>query len=683
MTMNPLLKTLELPRFAEIRPDQIESALDQVIADHQAVVRTLVETRPLSFAEAWMPLERADTAISGVWSAVSHLHGVADTPELRAAFVAGQARLVENHLRMMQNEALYEVLVALTTTQDFATLPDADRVAVEHMLRDFRLSGVALAAEARARFAAITVELSSLTTAFGNAVLDATDAWFEHVEDAALLAGISESDKAMFAEAASARGLNGWVVTLQMPSVNAILTFAEDRALRERVYTASGTRASDQGPHAGQFDNSGRIASILALRREAAELLGFSDPVAWSLATKMAPGGQDVLTFLRDLGGRAKPAAEQEFASLKAYAAEHLGIDDLQPWDMTFVSERLRKARYAVDEQEVRKYFPVERVITGWQQLLDRLFGIHLVARTDVAVYHPDARYYDVTDETGEIFAGVYVDLHSRPGKRSGAWMAQARPRLNDGNVRRVPVAYLVCNFAPKTDGNPSLLSHREVVTFLHETGHCLHHLFTRVDRPGIAGTNGFEWDAIELPSQLMEDFAWDRDVLRGMSGHYETGAPLPDALFDKLLAAHEFLSGMFIVRQVELALFDLLLHLGAMGHDPMEVIEAVRDEVAVVHPPAWHRFPHAFTHIFAGGYASGYYSYLWAEVLAADGFQRFVEAGLVDRPTAAKFRDEVLSRGASRPAAESFRAFRGRDADPQAMLIRHGLTDDAIGTPL
>ncbi|MFZ2980109.1 MAG: M3 family metallopeptidase, partial [Sphingobium sp.] len=508
MTMNPLLKTLELPRFAEIRPDQIESALDQVIADHQAVVRTLVETRPLSFAEAWMPLERADTAISGVWSAVSHLHGVADTPELRAAFVAGQARLVENHLRMMQNEALYEVLVALTTTQDFATLPDADRVAVEHMLRDFRLSGVALAAEARARFAAITVELSSLTTAFGNAVLDATDAWFEHVEDAALLAGISESDKAMFAEAASARGLNGWVVTLQMPSVNAILTFAEDRALRERVYTASGTRASDQGPHAGQFDNSGRIASILALRREAAELLGFSDPVAWSLATKMAPGGQDVLTFLRDLGGRAKPAAEQEFASLKAYAAEHLGIDDLQPWDMTFVSERLRKARYAVDEQEVRKYFPVERVITGWQQLLDRLFGIHLVARTDVAVYHPDARYYDVTDETGEIFAGVYVDLHSRPGKRSGAWMAQARPRLNDGNVRRVPVAYLVCNFAPKTDGNPSLLSHREVVTFLHETGHCLHHLFTRVDRPGIAGTNGFEWDAIELPSQLMEDFA-------------------------------------------------------------------------------------------------------------------------------------------------------------------------------
>lgn len=677
--MNPLLKTLELPRFDDIRPDQIEAALDQVITDHQAVVRRLVETRPLGFAEAWMPLERADSAIAGVWSAVSHLHGVADTPELRAAFVAGQARLVENHLQVMQNKALYEVLVALTTTRDFATRPEADRAAVEHMLRDFRLAGVALDAEDRARFAAITVELSSLTTAFGNAVLDATDAWFEHVEDAALLAGISDADKAMFAEAASTRGLKGWVVTLQMPSVNAILTFAEDRGLRERVYTAFGTRASDQGPHGGQFDNSGRIGTILDLRREAAALLGFTDPVAWSLATKMAADAEEVLAFLRDLGRRAKPAAEREFAALASYAAEHLRIDDLLPWDVAFVSERLRKARYAVDEQEVRAYFPVERVVAGWQQLLDRLFGIRLVAREDVPVYHPDACYYDVADEKGEVFAGVYVDLHARPGKRSGAWMAQARPRLNDGNVRRVPVAYLVCNFAPRSDGNPSLLSHKEVVTFLHETGHCLHHLFTHVDRPGIAGTNGFEWDAIELPSQLMEDFAWDRQVLRGMSGHYQTGATLPEELFDKLLAARKFLSGMFIVRQVEFALFDLLLHLGAMGHDPMEVIETVRDEVAVVRPPAWHRFPHAFTHIFAGGYAAGYYSYLWAEVLAADGFQRFAEAGLIDRWAAVKFRDEVLARGASRPAVESFRAFRGRDADPQAMLIRHGLTDDVV----
>ncbi len=678
MMMNPLLDTLALPRFDEIRPDQIAPALDQVLAEHRAVVARIVEGRPTDFADAWMPLERADTALAAVWSAVSHLQAVADTPDLRDAYAAGQKRLVENHLQVMQNRALYDVLVALTATPDFATRHEADRAAVKHMIRDFRLSGVALEAEDRVRFAALSVELSQLSTDFGNAVLDATDAWFEHVEDERLLAGLSDADKAMFAAAAKAKTLLGWVVTLQMPHVNAVMTFAADRGLRERVYAASGTRASDQGPHAGRFDNSARIAAILDRRQEGARLLGFPDPVEWSLATKMAPNAGEVLAFLRDLARRAKPAAELEFAALASYAAEHLGIEDLQPWDVAYVAERLREAQFAVDEQAVRAHFPVENVIAGWKNLLDRLFGINLIARPDVAVYHPDACYYDVADEQGQVFAGVYVDLHARAGKRGGAWMAQARPRLNDGNIQRVPVAYLVCNFAPKMPGSPSLLSHKEVVTFLHETGHCLHHLFTQVDRPNIAGTNGFEWDAIELPSQLMEDFAWDRAILRDMSGHHETGAPLSDELFDRLVAARHFLSGMFIVRQVEFALFDLLLHMGTLGRDPIEVIEAVRDEVAVVHPPAWHRFPHAFTHIFAGGYASGYYSYLWAEVLAADGFQRFAEAGLVDRSVAARFCTEVLSRGASRPAAESFRAFRGRDADPRAMLVRHGLTADA-----
>ncbi|WP_218018102.1 M3 family metallopeptidase [Sphingomonas azotifigens] len=675
---NPLLDTLALPHFDAIRPDQIGPALDTVIAEHQAAVRSVIAAESRSFEDVWLPLERAETAIDALWSSVSHLHGVADTPELRAAHAAGQARLVEYQMQVLQDEALYAALVALTETQAFAARPQADRVAVEHMIRDFRLSGVALDAEARARFAAVSVELSNLSTAFGSAVLDATDAWFEHVEDVALLAGISAADLAIFAEAAKARGLSGWVVTLQAPSVNAVLTFAENRDLRARVYRAYGTRASDQGPNAGQFDNSARITALLDLRREAARLLGFSDPVAWSLSTKMATDSGQVLAFLRDLARRAKPAAARDFAELSAFAAEKLGIDTLQPWDVPFASDRLRSARYAVDEKEVRAHFPVERVVAGWQALLDRLFGIRLVARDDVAVYHPDARYYDVVGADGATFAGVYLDLHARAGKRSGAWMAQARPRLNDGNVHRVPVAYLVCNFAPKTEGTPSLLSHDEVVTLLHETGHCLHHLFTRVDRPNIAGTSGFEWDAVELPSQLMEDFAWDRVVLQGMSGHHETGAPLPDALFDKLLAARRFLSGMALVRQIEFALFDLLLHLGTLGSDPIEVIEAVRDEVAVVRPPAWHRFPHAFSHIFAGGYASGYYSYLWAEVLAADGFQRFAEAGLIDRATADRFRDEVLARGASRPAAESFRAFRGRDADPQAMLVRHGLVADA-----
>lgn len=672
-TADMLLPTA-LPPFDALTPDAILPALDRAIADQDETVAKLVREAPTTFEAAWMPLERVGNAVDALWSAVSHLHGVADTPELRAAYAAGMAKLVEASTRLRQNRGIYDLLVALSATPGFAMLPQADRVAVEHALRDFRLSGVALDEAGRARFAAISLELSQLSTDFGRAVLDATDAWNEQVTDAALLAGVSEADLGMFAAAARAKGIDGWLVTLHAPSVNAILTFAENRDLRARVYRAFGTRASDQGPHAGQFDNGPRIARILALRHELAHLLGFTDPVSWSLETKMAPDGAEVLAFLRDLARRAKPIAERELAELRDFAAAELGIADLQPWDVGFASERLRASRYAVDEQEVRAHFPVERVLEGWQALLGRLFGIRLAPRHDVALWHEHAHYYDVTDEDGSVFAGLYIDLHARTGKRGGAWMSEARPRLNDGNTIGVPVAYLVCNFAPKSAEAPALLSHNDVVTLLHETGHCLHHLCTRVDRPSIAGTSGFEWDAIELPSQLMEDFAWDREVLTSMSGHYKTGAPLPPAMFEKLVAARQYHSAMFVVRQVEFAMFDLLLHLGTMGTDPMEVIDAVRDEVAVIRPPAWHRFPHAFSHIFAGGYAAGYYSYLWAEVLAADGFRRFAEAGLVDRATGDAFRDEVLARGASRPAADSFRAFRGRDADVSALLIRRGL---------
>lgn len=674
MPINALLQANELPPFGAITPEAVGSALDVAIAAQDAVIEALVRHRPTAFAETWLPLERAGVAIEALWSAVYHLHAVADTPELRAAYAAGEARLVEADMRKRQNRDLFDVLTALSTSPGFAERPAADRVAVEHALRDFRLSGVALELEARASYAEMSVELSRLSTEFASAVLDATDAWSELVTDEALLAGISDTDKDMFRAAALAMGREGWLVTLQQPSVNAVLTFAENRELRARVYEAYGTRGSDQGPQAGKFDNSARIARILELRRQAAHLLGFADPVDWSLATKMANDAGEILAFLRDLAKRAKPVAERDLAELRDHAAAELGIETLQPWDIGFTANRLRQARYSVDEQAVRAYFPVQRVLQGWGTLLKRLFGISLIERRDVALWHEDARYFDVADESGAAIAGLYLDLHARTGKRGGAWMAPARPRLSDGDMIGVPVAYMVCNFTPKSEAAPSLLSHTDVLTLLHETGHCLHHLFTRVDRPSIAGTTGFEWDAIELPSQLMEDFAWDRDVLTGMSGHHVTGEPLPQSLFDRLSAARHFQSGMFIVRQVELSMFDILLHLGTMGSDPMEVIEAVREEVAVVRPPAWHRFPHAFTHIFAGSYAAGYYSYLWAEILAADGFQRFAEAGLVDRSTGELFRDEVLSRGASRPAANSFRAFRGRDPDNSAILKRHGL---------
>jgi oligopeptidase A len=383
-----------------------------------------------------------------------------------------------------------------------------------------------------------------------------------------------------------------------------------------------------------------------------------------------------VIAFLRDLAARARPAARRELLELRRFAANELEIDDLQPWDMGLVSNRMRLDRYALDEEEVRSYFPVERVLSGWQSLLSRLFGIQLLPRTDVPLYSQDVRFYDVVDESGTRFAGLYADLHARPGKRGGAWVGRARPRIDTGNGARVPVAYLVCNFAPVGGEVPTLLSHHDIVTLLHETGHALHEICTRVSRPSIAGTHGFEWDAVELPSQLMEDFAWDRGVLTAMSGHYRTGAPLPSELFDRMTAARRFQSGLRILRQIEFALFDLQLHLGTMGSDPMAVLEAVRDEVAVVRPPDWHRSPHSFGHIFAGGYASGYYSYLWAEVLAADAFQRFAEAGTVDRRIGDFLCTEILSKGATRPARESFRAFRGRDANPAAMLERHGLAE-------
>jgi oligopeptidase A len=673
--MNALLDTAALPDFDAVGPADVGPAIEALITRQADTIAVLTETRPTAFEAAWLPLERIDVAIDNAWSTVSHLHGVADTPELRAAHAAGQQALVEQSLKVGQNRDLFDVLEALAASPSFADLPRADRTAVERALRDFRMSGVALEPAQRKRYAEVQMALSGLSNAFGSALLDATEAWTELVVDEAQLEGLSPADKGMLAAAASATGREGWLVTLQQPSVSAILGFAENRDLRYRVYHAYGTRASDQGPNAGTYDNGPRIAEILALRRESAAILGFTDPVALSLSTKMASDPHEVLAFLRDLAKRARPAAEADIASLRTFARESLGIDDLQPWDTGFTANRLRLDAHAIDEQAVRAYFPVDRVLAGWTTLLGRLFGIRLVERPDIATWHPDARYHDLVDADGTVFAGLYTDLHARTGKRGGAWMAQARSRVADGDATTLPVAYLTCNFAPTGGAVPPLLSHGDVMTLLHETGHCLHHLFGLIDRPSVGGITGFEWDAVELPSQLMEDFAWDRDVLTAMSGHYETGAPLPADLFDKLVAARHFLEGMATLRQVEFAMFDLLLHLGTMGDDPVAVLNAVRDEVAVTRPPDWHRFPQSFSHIFSGGYAAGYYSYLWAEVLAADAFGRFKAAGLVDRATGDALREHILSQGSARPALESFRAFMGRDPDPAALLVRRGLT--------
>jgi oligopeptidase A len=677
-TDNPLLDDRELPAFGQIGAVHVEPAVDAVLAEHKAAVEAIGDAAtPRDFAHVVLAKERVDFALERAWSPVSHLHAVADTPELRAAFGEAQPRLAEHGLQIGQDRRFYEAVRAVADAPGFDALPQAARRVVEHALRDFRLSGVALEEPARTRFREIGVELSRLSTEFSNAVLDATEAWSEHLSDQAALAGIPPSDCAMLQAYAAARSLDGWLVTLHQPAVLAVLTHADDRELRRRVYHAYNTRASDEGPDAGRFDNGDRIERIVALRHEAAQLLGFANSAELSLEPKMARSPDEAVAFLRDLAARARPVAERDLEEMRGFAAQTLGLHDLQPWDMAYVAEKLRRARYAIDEEQIKAYFPVPKVMDGVMALLRRLFGITLVRRDDVDVWHPDAAYYDLVNPDGTRFAGVYLDLYARAGKRGGAWMGVCRPRFRDADRLHLPIAYLTCNFAPPTGDAPSLLTHRDVLTLLHEFGHVLHHLLTEVDLPSVGGITGFEWDAVELPSQLMENFGWNREALDLLSGHHVTGETLPVELFDRMIAARRFQAGLFLVRQLEFALFDLRLHLefdAPRGARVMDILNEVRREVAVVIPPAWNRFPHAFSHIFAGGYAAGYYSYLWAELLSADAFERFEEAGVLSGDMGATFRREVLAVGATRPAIESFTAFRGREPKPEALLRSYGL---------
>jgi len=459
--------------------------------------------------------------------------------------------------------------------------------------------------------------------------------------------------------------------------VQAVLTYADDRGLRERLYAAYQTRASDQGPHAGRFDNSARIEQIMALRHEAAQLLGFANSAEESLATKMAGTPQRVLAFLHDLAARARPVAERELAELRTFARDELAIADLQPWDVAYAAEKLRERKYALSEEELKPYFPLPAVIDGLFAITRRVFGVHFVLRGGVDVWHDDVRFYDVLDEGGKIIAGAYVDLYARSGKRGGAWMDVCRSRFRDGATTHLPIAYLTCNFAPPAAAQPSLLTHDDVTTLFHEFGHGLHHLLTEIDYPGVAGISGVEWDAVELPSQFMENFAWQREALALFARHWQTGAALPDDLFARMLAARHFHAGLFLVRQLEFGLFDFRLHLEydpARGARVMSLLEQVRRDVAVLLPPSWQRMPHSFGHVFAGGYAAGYYSYLWAELLSADAFGRFEEAGVFDRASGEAFRRSILAIGGSRPALESFVEFRGREPAPDALLRSYGL---------
>jgi oligopeptidase A len=674
---NPLLAGTALPQFAAIRPEHVQPAVAATLAEYRArIAALLADPTPRTFANTLLPQETLEQRLEQVWSPVSHLHAVKDSEALRAVYADAEQAISDYASELGQNRELYAAVKAVADHVEFATLPRAARTLVEHSLRDFRLSGVALEEPARTRFRDISNELTRLATQFEEAVLDATQAWTEAV-DAAVLAGLPDAEREQMRQAAELAGRDDYLVTLKQPSVQAVLTYADNRGLRERVYAAYQTRASEQGPHAGRFDNSARIEQIVALRHEAACLLGFANTAEESLATKMAATPAQVLDFLHDLVRRAKPVATRELDQLRAFARTELGIADLQPWDVAYAAEKLRLAKFSLSEEELKPYFALPAVLDGLFAIVARVFGVSLRERDDVEVWHPDVRYYDVLDADGRVRAGCFVDLYTRSGKRGGAWMDVCRSRFCRAGEIQPPIAYVTCNFAPPTAARPTLLTHDDVTTLFHEFGHGLHHLLTEVDYPSVSGISGVEWDAVELPSQFMENFCWRRDALSLFARHWQTGAPLPEDLFARMLAARHFHAGLFLVRQLEFALFDFRLHLQfdpARGARALELLADVRREVAVLFPPAWQRMPHSFTHVFAGGYAAGYYSYLWAELLSADAFARFEEAGIFDRAVGAAFRRSILSVGGSRPALESFVEFRGRDPQPDALLRSHGL---------
>jgi len=674
---NPLLADGELPAFSAITPAHVLPAIDAVLADYRAqVARLTADPEARDFERLIAPLERMEERLGRCFAPVSHLHGVKDSPELRTAYSAALEKITEHNSELGQNRALFDAIQALRDSSEFASLDRARQSLIEDRLRDFRLAGVALPEPARTRFREIQNQLSKLETEFEVAVLDATDAWTRPLSSAEL-AGLPDSARSMLAQAAREKQQEGWLATLKGPVVQAILSFADDRDLRETLYTAYNTRASDQGPGANQHDNSARMGEILALRHEAAQLLGFASSAELSLVDKMAGTPARALGFLRDLAAKARPVAERELQSLDEFAASELAIADLQPWDIAYASEKLRERRYDFSEEDLKPYFPLARVTGGLFSLAQKVFGVQLIERAGVDTWHPDVQFFDLIDADGRVRAGVYLDNFSRSGKRGGAWMAICRTPIMQDTTRRRPIAFLTCNFAKPSAGDPALLTHQEVLTLFHEFGHGLHHLLTEVNWPSIGGIKGVEWDAVELPSQFMENFAWTRAALDDFARHFRTGERLPETLFQKMLAARHFHAGLFLVRQLEFALFDFRVHLEfdpVRGARVMEILGQVRDEVAVVKPPAWQRFPHAFTHIFSGSYAAGYYSYLWAEVLSADVFSAFEESGVFDAETGARYRREILAVGGSRPALESFVAFRGREPQPDALLRSHGL---------
>lgn len=676
--MNPLLDFSGLPRFADIKPEHIAPAIEQLLAQNRALVAMLLaDAAPPTWQNFVVPMEDSNERVSRAWGPVGHLNAVVNSPELREAYNATLPKITAHYAELGQNLALFEKFKALRNSPEFEGLSAARKKIIENELRDFRLGGAELPEDKKARYLEIQEKLSELSSRFSDNLLDATNDYTLLITDRNELSGLPD-DALQVAHEAAAAEKTGWLFTLKAPSYIPVMQFADNRPLRENLYRAYYTRASEFGK--AEQDNTPLINEIVALRGEEARVLGFANYGELSLAAKMADTPEQVVSFLRELAQRARPFAEKDLHQLREFARAELGLSDLQSWDISYASEKLREQRYAFSEQEVKQYFPEDAVLAGMFKLIETLYALQIKA-SSAPVWHEDVRFFDIRNALGELVGQFYLDSYARNNKRGGAWMDVVMDRRRLAKGIQTPVAYLNCNFSAPVGGKPAVFTHDEVITLFHEFGHGLHHLLTEVEDLGVSGLNGVEWDAVELPSQFMENFCWEWDVLQGMTRQVDTGEKLPRALFDKMIAAKNFQSGLGMLRQIEFSLFDMVMHSyfeAGSGKSILQLLDEVRAEVAVLMPPTFNRFPHSFSHIFSGGYAAGYYSYKWAEVLSADAYSLFEENGVLNPDVGARFRAEILAMGGSRDFMKSFAAFRGREPSIDALLRHNGLAESA-----
>jgi len=675
---NPLFYAPKLPPFSQIKPEHILPALEQVLKDNQQQITQLVDsTTNFTWDNFVQPLNELNERLDQVWNPVGNLHSMIDSPEFREAYNQCLPLLSAYRSEIGHNKGLYNGYKAIAEKGEFERLDVAQQQIISNELRDFRLAGVDLSPEKQARYKEIQERLSQLTTQFSENVLDATNAWKKHLTEAEEIAGLPDSILALLKQNAEQENLSGWLFTLDFPCYFSVMNYADNRQLRYEMYVAYMTRASDQGPHAGQWDNSPVMQEILALRHELALLLDFNNYAEYSLSRKMADTPASVLAFLTDLAQRSRPMALQELAELTEFVQENYGVESLEMWDVPYYSEKLRQHRYAISQETLRPYFPLPKVLTGLFEIVKRLFGMTIQPAENQEIWHAEVQFFEIIDEQGELRGYLYLDNYARKGKRGGAWAGNCLARHQTTPGLQLPVVCLGCNFTPPVDEQPSLLTHQEVTTLFHEFGHGLHHLLTTVDYAPVAGLNGVAWDAVELPSQFLENWCWQKPALDLIAAHYQTGEPLPDELFNKMRAAKNFQAGLFMLRQLEFGVFDFRLHHEYTPDiDIQQLLDEVRQQVAVLFPPDFVRFTHGFSHIFAGGYAAGYYSYKWAEVLSADAFAKFEEHGIFDETTGRQFLHAILEKGGSQNPMTLFVDFRGREPTIDALLKQCGIVN-------